>query len=80
MRFYPPAEKDRPIWLARVRSLKERGKLEDSPTVLNIAAYLLALDEYCDEQRAKLKQQIRRAEDAEITVRRLQAKLAAVEA
>ena len=80
MRFYPPAKKDRPIWLARVRSLKERGQHEDSPTVLNIAAYLLALDEYCDEQRAKLKQQIRRAEDAEITVRRLQAKLAAVEA
>jgi hypothetical protein len=55
MRFYPPAEKDRQIWLARVRSLKECGQLEDSPTVLNIAAYLLALDEYCDEQRAKLK-------------------------
>jgi len=80
MRFYPPAKKDCPVWLARVRSLKEHGQHDDSPTVLNIEAYPLALDEYCDEQRVKLKQQIRRAEDAEIRVRRLQVRLATAEA
>jgi hypothetical protein len=36
-----------------------------------MAAYLHTLDEFCDEKHAKLKQQIRRVEDAEVMVRRL---------
>ena len=80
MRFYQPVKKNCPVWLAQVRTLEGRGQREDDPTVFHMVAYLLTLDEFCDEQHSKLKQQIRRAEDAEITVRRLQAKLAAVEA
>ena len=76
MRFYPPVKKNRPVWLARVRTLEGRGQREDDPTVLHMAAYLLTLDELYDEQAAKLKQQTRRAEDAEVMVRRLQVKLA----
>ncbi|MCQ8063992.1 hypothetical protein NP303_24825, partial [Salmonella enterica] len=64
MRFYPPVKKNRPVWLARVRTLEGRGQREDDPTVLHMAAYLLTLDELYDEQAAKLKQQTRRAEDA----------------
>lgn len=45
-----------------------------------MSAYLLTLDEFCDAQHSKLKQQIRRAEDAEVMVRRLQVRLAATEA
>ena len=80
MRFYPPVKKNRPVWLARVRTLEGRGQREDDPTVLHMAAYLLTLDELYDEQAAKLKQQTRRAEDAEVMVRRLQVKLAATDA
>src|SRR5688572_837107 len=80
MRFYPPVKKNRPVWLARVRTLEGRGQREDNPTVLHMDAYLLTLDELYEEQAAKLKQQLRRAEDAEVIVRRLQVKLAAAEA
>ena len=80
MRFYPPAKKDRPVWLARVRTLEGRGQRENDPTVLHMSTYLLTLDELYDEQHSKLNQQIHRAEDAEVMVRKLQMKLAAIEA
>jgi hypothetical protein len=45
-----------------------------------MSAYLLTLDDLYDKQQAKLRQQIRRAEDAEVMVRRLQVKLVVAEA
>ncbi|CAN6363219.1 unnamed protein product [Urochloa humidicola] len=80
MRYYPPVNRNRLVWLARLRNLQGRGQREDDPTVLHMAAYLHTLDELYDKQHAKLRQQIRRAEDAEVMVRRLQVKLAAAEA
>ena len=80
LRFFPPVKKNRPVWLARIRTLQGYGQCEDDPTVLHMSAYLLTLDEFCDAQQSKLRQQICRAEDAEVMVRRLQVRLAAAEA
>ena len=41
-----------------------------------MSAYLITLDEHHDKQAANLRQQIRRAEDAETMVKRLQVQLA----
>jgi hypothetical protein len=80
MRFFPPVKKNRLVWLAQMKTLEGRGEREDDPTVLHMSAYLLTLDDLYDKQHAKLRQQIRRAEDAEVMVRRLQVRLAATEA
>jgi hypothetical protein len=50
MRFFPPVRKDRPIWLARMKTLEGRGQREDDPTVLHMSAYLLTLDDLYDKQ------------------------------
>ena len=55
IRFFPPVKKNHLVWLARVRTLEGHGQWEDDPTVLHMAAYLLTLDELCDEEHSKLK-------------------------
>lgn len=76
MRFFPPMVKTRPVWLARMRTLEGRGQREDDPTVVFMSAYLLALDNHYDKQASKSRKNIRRAEEAETMVRRLQVQLA----
>ena len=44
MRFFPPEEKDRPVWRTRMELLQGRYSLEDDPTVVFMTTYLLALD------------------------------------
>ena len=45
MRFFPPLEKNRRVWRAHVEALQGRDAQEDSPTVVHVTTYLLALDE-----------------------------------
>jgi hypothetical protein len=45
MRFFPPRERDRPVWRTRMDILQGRYSLEDDPTVVFMTTYLLALDE-----------------------------------
>ena len=52
MRFFPPVKKNRPIWLARVRTLEGHGQRENDPTVPHMSAYILTLDELYDEQHS----------------------------
>ena len=49
---------------------------EDSPTVVHLTMYLLALDEQYDWQALELRKCLRRAEEAEIFSRMLQVQLA----
>ena len=49
---------------------------EDSPTVVHLATYLIALDEQYDRQASKLRKCLHRAEEAEIFSRMLQVQLA----
>jgi hypothetical protein len=44
LRFFPPFQRDRPVWMARMRALEGQHLLEDDPTVVYLTAYLLTLD------------------------------------
>ena len=48
MRFFPPLEKNQRVWRALMEALQGQDVQEDSPTVVHLAMYLLALDEQYD--------------------------------
>ena len=48
MKFFPPLQKNRQVWRARMEALQGRDVQEDSPTVVQLTMYLLALDELYD--------------------------------
>lgn len=75
MRFFPPMDRNRPTWLARMRTVEGPATREE-PTVVALTNYLLALDELYDEQAAGLRRCIRRAEEAETRERNLRLQLA----
>jgi hypothetical protein len=68
MRFFPQLEKNHPTWNGRVEALQAQG---GSPTLKLMTEYLLALDEQCDKQAAKLRDYITRTMEAEVYARRL---------
>jgi hypothetical protein len=45
MRFFPPLDKNRRVWRARMEALLGRDMQEDNLTVVHLTTYLLALDE-----------------------------------
>ena len=59
-----------------MEALQGRDAQEDSPTVVHLTAYRLALDEQYDRQALELRICLRRAEEAEIFTRILQVQLA----
>ena len=72
MRFFPPLEKNRRVWRARMEALQGRDVQEDSPTMVHLTIYLLALDEQYDRQASELRKCLRQAKEAEIFSRMLQ--------
>jgi hypothetical protein len=50
MKYFPPRNRNRPAWEARVRSLENLGALEDDPTVVDMVGYLLVLDDMCNHK------------------------------
>jgi hypothetical protein len=48
MKYFPPLDRNRPVWEARVRTLESLASQEDDPTIIVMSGYLLALDELCD--------------------------------
>ena len=71
MRFFPPLEKNRRAWRARMEALQGWDVQEYSPTVVHLTMYLLALDEQYDRQALELRKCLQRAEEAEIFSRML---------
>jgi hypothetical protein len=65
LRFFPPFQRDRPVWMARMRALEGQQLLEDDPTIVYLTAYLLTLDAQYDFLAWNHRQMIARAEDAE---------------
>jgi predicted DNA-binding protein len=80
MRFFPPQEKDQPVWRTRMDILQGRYSLEDDPTVVLMTTYLLALDEQYDKQASELRKCMHRVEEAEFMVRKLHVQLAEAQA
>jgi hypothetical protein len=77
MRYFPPAI-GTPFWQARMRNLERRRHQED--LMYHIVAYLVSLDRLFDDQAKLLREQISRAEQAEVTVRMHQVRVAQAEA
>jgi hypothetical protein len=65
LRFFPPFQRDRPVWMARMRALEGQQLLEDDPTLIYLTTYLLTLDAQYDFLARHYRQMIARAEDAE---------------
>jgi hypothetical protein len=65
LRFFLPFQRDRPVWMARMRALEGQQLLEDDPTVVHLTAYLLTLDAQYDFLARHHRQMIAWAEDAE---------------
>ena len=75
MRFFPTLEKNRRARRAHKEALQGRDAQEDSPIVVHLTTYLLALDEQYDRQASELRKCLRRAKEAEIFSRMLQVHL-----
>jgi hypothetical protein len=80
LRYYPPLDRTRPSWAARVQTLSSLVPREEGPTVVALASYLFALDDLCDQQLRRVRGLIKRAEKAESRWRKTQVKLAKAEA
>jgi hypothetical protein len=65
LRYFPPFQRDRPVWMARMHALKGQQQLEDDPTVMYLTTYLLTLDARYDLLAQHQRQMIARAKDAE---------------
>jgi hypothetical protein len=77
MRYFPPAIRT-PVWQARMRNLERCRNQED--LLYHIVSYLVSLDKLFDDQAKLLREQISRAEQAEVTVRMHQVRVAQAEA
>jgi hypothetical protein len=80
LRFFPPFQRNRPVWMARMRALEEQQLLEDDPTVVYLTAYLLTLDAQYDFLARHHRQMIARVEDAEKLNRKLHVDLTSAQA
>jgi hypothetical protein len=60
----------------RIEALLGRDMQEDSPTVMHLTTYLLALDEQYNWQASELRECLHRAEEVDIFIRMLQVQLA----
>jgi hypothetical protein len=78
--FFPPFQRDRPVWMARMHALEGQQLLEDNPTVVYLTAYLLTLDAQYDFLARHHRQMIARAEDAEKRNRQLHVDLTTAQA
>jgi hypothetical protein len=78
--FFPPIQRNRLVWMTRMRALEGQQLLEDDPTVVYLTAYLLTLDTHYDFLARHHRQMIARAEDAEKHNRKLHVDLTSAKA
>jgi hypothetical protein len=80
LRFFPPFQRNHPVWMARMHALEGQQLLEDDPTVVYLTAYLLTLDVHYDFLARHHCQMIARAEDADKLNRKLHVDLTTAQA
>jgi hypothetical protein len=80
LRFFPPFQRNHPVWMARMRALEGQQLLEDDPTVVYLTAYLLTLDARYDFLAQHHRQMIARAEDVKKRNRQLHVNLTTAQA
>jgi hypothetical protein len=80
LRFFPPFQRDRSVWMARMLALEGQQLLEDDPSIVHLTAYLLTLDAQYDFLSRHHRQMIAQAEDAEKHNRKLHVDLTSIQA
>ena len=76
----PSLDRNRPAWAARIRNLESTAGIEKDPSVVAMSAYLLSLDDLCDQLHQRVEDLILRAERAESRWRKTKLALAQAEA
>jgi uncharacterized coiled-coil protein SlyX len=79
MKYFPPLDRDRPAWTARIRNLGSTTTEKD-PTIVAMSGYLLSLDNLCDQLHQRVKDLIQRAKKAETRWHKAKLALAQAEA
>jgi hypothetical protein len=80
VKYFPPLDRNRPAWEARVRTLETLASQEDDPTVVAMLGYLLALVEMFDLQHVQVRCMTACAEVAEAYWHKARVELAKPEA
>jgi uncharacterized coiled-coil protein SlyX len=80
MKYFPPLDRNRPAWEARIRTLESLTSQEDDPTIGAMSGYLLALDDMCEHQYVQVRRMTAHAEVAKARWRKARVELAKVEA
>jgi hypothetical protein len=80
VKYFPPLDRNRPAWEARVRTLETLASQEDDPTVVAMLGYLLALVEMFDLQHVQVRCMTACAEVAEACWHKARVELAKPEA
>jgi hypothetical protein len=82
MKYFPPLDRNRPAWAARIRNLGTWGLAasEKDPIVVAMSGYLLSLDDLCDMLRERLRVLTQCAKDAKTRWRKAKVTLAMAEA
>ncbi|XP_025825129.1 uncharacterized protein LOC112900483, partial [Panicum hallii] len=80
MKYFPPLDRSRPAWAARIRNLESPAGIEKNPTVVAMSGYLLSLDNLCDQLHQRVRDLIQRAEGAESRWHKAKLALAQAEA
>jgi uncharacterized coiled-coil protein SlyX len=64
MKYFPPLDRNRPAWAARIHNLESTTVTEKDPTIVTMSGYLLSLDDLCDQLNRRVRDLIQRAEKA----------------
>jgi hypothetical protein len=80
IKYFPPLDRNRPAWEARIRTLESLTSQEDDPIVVAMSGYLLALDDMCERQYVQVRHMTAHAEVAEARWCKARVELAKVEA
>jgi hypothetical protein len=60
MRYFPPLDRNRPAWAARIHNLGGLRTSKNDPTLVAMSGYLLSLDELCDSLNKSVKDLVTR--------------------
>jgi hypothetical protein len=83
MKYFPPLDRNRPAWAARIRNLGSLGSLEAAekdPTIVAMSGYLLSLDDPCEQLCRRVRALTQHAEEVEVRWRKSRLDLAQAEA
>jgi hypothetical protein len=80
MKYFPPLDRSRPAWAARICNLESPARTEKNPIVVAMSGHLLSLDDLCDQLHQRVRDLTQRAKGAESRWHKAKLALAQAEA